>query len=559
MATKPDVTKIKILQTSDVHGNFFPYDFINRCPESGSLARIHTYVENQRKIYGDNLILIDNGDILQGQPTVYYYNFINTNTPHICAEMLNFMGYDLGNMGNHDIETGHNVYDRWIEQCNFPILGANIIDTATGKPYLTPYKTFERNGYKIAVLGLITPAIPAWLPETLWSGLRFDDMEESARKWVKIIQDNENPDIIIGVFHSGRDSSKKTGKWNENASLDIARNIPGFDIVLMGHDHQLFCQQIKSTNNKNVATLNPGGGANYISDITITFTNDGKTKDSTIEIQMVSIKDIEPSQAFMNHFKSQYNDVEKFVLQKIGTITEKLDTRQAYFGPSTFVDFIHSLQLSISGADISFAAPLSFDATINKGDIYMSDMFNLYKYENMLYVMNLTGKEIKDYLEYSYYIWTNQMTGPNDNLLKLKEAPTGDDKSRSVFVYPSYNFDSAAGIIYTVDVTKPKGEKITIISLADGTPFDPNRMYRVALNSYRGNGGGEILTKGAGIPQDQLASRIVSATDKDLRYYLMEYIKQKGTLTPQALNQWKFIPEEWAKKAAEREYKLLFP
>ena len=211
VAAKPETTKIKIIQTSDVHGNFFPYDFINRRPGSGSLARIHSYVEEQRKSYGDNLILIDNGDILQGQPTVYYYNFINTSSAHICAEMLNFMKYDLGNMGNHDIETGHDVYNRWIKQCNFPILGANIINTATGKTYLPPYKVFVRNGVKIAVLGLITPAIPAWLPETLWKGLRFEDMEKCAQKWVKVIQETEKPDILIGGFHFFRLTTEGEG------------------------------------------------------------------------------------------------------------------------------------------------------------------------------------------------------------------------------------------------------------------------------------------------------------------------------------------------------------
>ena len=188
----------------------------------------------------------------------------------------------------------------------------------------------------------------------------------------------------------------------------------------------------------------------------------------------------------------------------------------------------------------------------------MSDMFNLYKYENMLYVMNLTGKEIKDYLEYSYSIWTKQMTGPDDHLLLLKENSNKDDKSRDMFLKPSYNFDSAAGIIYTVDVSKPYGKKINIQSLADGSPFDMARTYRVAVNSYRGNGGGELLTKGAGIPQEELTKRIVFSTDKDLRYYLMEYIEKQGTLSPKALNQWHFIPEEWVKPATARDYDLLF-
>ena len=175
---------IKIIETSDVHGNFFPYNFIERKEWSGSLARVHSFVKEQREKYGDNCLLMDNGDILQGQPTAYYYNFMDTVSTHVAADMMNYMGYVVGNMGNHDVETGHAVYDRWIKQCDFPVLGANIIDNATGKPYLKPYEVLERDGVRIAVLGMITPAIPSWLPEKLWSGLHFEEMEPCARKWV---------------------------------------------------------------------------------------------------------------------------------------------------------------------------------------------------------------------------------------------------------------------------------------------------------------------------------------------------------------------------------------
>ena len=203
--------EIKIIETTDIHGNFFPYCFITNQPKNGSLSRISSFVKEQRKQYGDNVILLDNGDILQGQPTVYYYNFIDTVSTHICADILNYMKFDVGNMGNHDIEAGHAVFDRWIEECNFPILGANIMDVSTNEPYLPPYKIFEKDGVKVAILGMITPAIPAWLPENLWKGLQFEDMEESARKWVKIIQEQESPDLLVGLFHSGRDAVRMSG------------------------------------------------------------------------------------------------------------------------------------------------------------------------------------------------------------------------------------------------------------------------------------------------------------------------------------------------------------
>ncbi len=518
--------KLKIVQTSDVHGNYYPYNFITQKEWGGSLARIYALVQKERETYKDNLILLDNGDILQGQPTAYYYNYIDTVSPHLCAEMMNYMKYDAGNMGNHDVETGRGVFDRWIGECNFPVLGANIIDTATGETHLKPYKVLERDGVKIVVLGMITPAIPAWLSENLWQGLRFDDMEQTAQKWMKIIREKENPDIVVGLFHAGQDAFRMSGKYNENASLNVAKNVPGFDIVLMGHDHARECKKI--------------------------------VQSKQIEGVLTPTEDYGISEDFIKEFTPQYNAVKLFVSKKIGTFTEDISTRPAYFGPSAFIDFIHSLQLDISGADISFTAPLSFDAEIKKGDIHVSDMFNLYKYENMLYVMTLSGREIKDVLEASYYMWTNQMKSPDDHLLWFKKKRREGAEDRASFQNFSFNFDSAAGIIYTVDVTKPQGEKVTIISMADGTPFSMDKIYKVALNSYRGNGGGELLTKGAGIPQNELKDRIIFSTDKDLRYYLMSYIEKKGTLDPRALNQWKFIPEDWTVPAAERDYEKLF-
>ena len=548
--------KLKLIETSDIHGNFFPYNFITQQDWNGSFARVYTYVQQERQTYGDNLLLMDNGDILQGQPSAYYYNFMDTVSTHITAAMMNYMGFVVGNMGNHDVEAGHAVYDRWIKQCNFPVLGANIIRTSDGQPYLKPYEIIERDGIKIAVLGMITPAIPTWLPETLWKGLSFADMEQTARKWIPIIQEKEKPDVVIGLFHAGKEARTVAGKYREDASAEIAELIPGFDIIMMGHDHRRFCGKIAKSQGDSVLLINPANNGRTVGDIEICLTVDGdNVVRKSIQGTLTDMDKLQPSQEFMAQFTPQYQAVKTFVSEKVGTFTETISTRPAYFGPSAFIDFIHSLQLDLTGADISFVAPLSFDAEIKEGDIRISDMFNLYKYENMLYTMELTGKEIKGFLEESYAIWTNQMQSADDHLLLLTERKDGNGYT---FTNPSFNFDSAAGIIYTVDVTKPAGQKITIQSLANGEPFDLNKTYRVALNSYRGNGGGELLTKGAGIPQDQLKDRIVNATEKDLRYYMIQYIKDKKTLSPQPLNQWKMIPEAWTQKAAERDAKLLF-
>ena len=559
IAAQEKVVKLKIVQTSDVHGNYYPYNFITRKDWQGSLARIYAFVEKEREQYKENLILLDNGDILQGQPTAYYYNYIDTVSPHLCAEMMNYMKYDAGNMGNHDVETGRAVFDRWINTCDFPVLGANIIDISTGEPHLPPYKVMERDGVKIVILGMITPAIPAWLSENLWKGLRFDDMEETARKWMKIIREKENPDLVIGLFHAGQEAFKMSGKYNENASLNVAKNVPGFDIVLMGHDHARECKKVMNVAGDSVLIIDPASNGIVLSNVDVTLKlKDGKVQSKDVKGELTETEAYGISEDFMKRFAPQYETVQKFVSKKIGTFTESISTHPAFFGPSAFIDLIHTLQLDITGADISFAAPLSFDAEIKKGDVFVSDMFNLYKYENMLYVMTLSGKEIKDFLEMSYYMWTNRMKSPEDHLLWFKKKPRKGAEDRASFQNFSFNFDSASGIIYTVDVTKPQGEKITITSMADGSPFRMDKIYKVALNSYRGNGGGELLTKGSGIPQEDLKGRIIFSTDKDLRFYLMNYIEKKGTMDPKALNQWKFVPEKWTVPAAQRDSEYLF-
>lgn len=530
------IVKLKIVETSDIHGNYYPYDFILRHEAAGSLARVYEFVQKERETYKDNLLLLDNGDILQGQPCAYYYNYIDTISLHLAAEVLNYMKYNVGNMGNHDVETGRAVFDRWAGDCNFPILGANIIDTVTGKTHFKPYEVLERDGVKIVVLGMITPAIPVWLSENLWKGLRFDDMEETARKWMKIIREKENPDLVIGIFHAGQDALLMGGKYRENASLEVARNVPGFDIVLMGHDHTRELKKIKNVEGDSVLIMDPAskGGVVANADVTLKLRK-GKVVEKHISGVLTEMKNYTANKDFMARFAPQFSDVRDFVSKKIGSFTETISTRPAYFGSSAFIDLIHMLQLEITNAEISLAAPLSYDTEISKGDVFVSDMFNLYKYENMLYTMKLSGKEIKDALEMSYDLWTNQMKSPDDHLLLLREKRREGATDRASFKNFSFNFDSAAGIIYTVDVTKPKGEKVTITSMADGTPFSLDKMYKVALNSYRGNGGGELLTKGSGISQDELKDRILYSTDKDLRYYLMQYIEKKGVIEPHAL------------------------
>jgi 2',3'-cyclic-nucleotide 2'-phosphodiesterase/3'-nucleotidase len=186
----------------------------------------------------------------------------------------------------------------------------------------------------------------------------------------------------------------------------------------------------------------------------------------------------------------------------------------------------------------------------------VSNLFDLYRFEDHLYTLHLTGEEIKRYLEMSYAAWTQQMHTPTDPMLLI--SPMKSNPERMGFKNFIFNFDSAAGLRYEVDVTKPEGEKVRIFEMEDGRPFRMEDTYTVAMTAYRANGGGELLTKGAGLSKEEIDTRIIHISEHDIRYYLLEYVKELGTINPQPKHHWRFVPEEWATQAAERERKILF-
>ena len=549
MAKSPKTVTLRIVETSDVHGAFFPYNFTERRDMSGTMARVSSYLKRQRKEMGNRLILLENGDILQGQPTCYYTNFVATDKPNIAAEVVNYLKYDAQTFGNHDVEVGHKVYDKWIKELNCPVVGANIIDLKSGKPYVEPYVIIEREGVRVAILGMLTPAIPNWLHQNLWSGMRFEEMVSCTKRWVKILREQEKADVVIGLFHSGWDGGIVTDEYDEDATQKVAEQVEGLDVIFFGHDHRE-----RNTTVKNVLCLDPSCNAQKVAVATIQVRNGKVTSKKGELIDMTK----EPlDEDFMRHFQPRIDEVKAFVERKIGVFNENMLSRDAFFGPAAFVDLIHQLQLEHTGADVSFTAPLTFNSEIKAGPVYQSDMFKLYRFENGIYVVRMTGKEIRNFLEMSYDQWVNTMTSPDDHIMLLAPKVAGDNQ-RENFKNFTFNFDSAAGIDYVVDVTKPDGQKVHILQFSDGRPFDENAWYRVAMNSYRGNGGGELLVRGAGIPLDSIPQRIEYQSERDQRHYLTEMIEREGSITPKSLNNWRFIPEAWALPAIERDRKLIF-
>ena len=569
-STTTKTVKLKVIETSDVHGHFFPYDFMEKRPLKGTLARVNTYVKKQREQYGQRLLLIDNGDILQGQPCVYWSNYVMPQDDNLSAAVVNYMQYDAETVGNHDIEPGHKIYDKWIREVRCPVLGANIIQKEQpdagklgGRPTqvyggLQPYSVHYVEGVKIVIIGMVTPAIPNWLTESTWKGIEFEEMVSCAKKWVKYVKETERPDLIFGLFHSGKEGGIITDEYEEDATAAVAREVPEFDIIFFGHDHQVHNEWIKNVSGKETLILDPSCYARNVAEAEIELTyRNGHLVKKDIKGDIVDMRNEEIDQQMVAHFQPQIDQIKTYIDRKIGSFERPVYARDCFFGNSAFIDLVHNLQLEISKADISITAPLSFNTVIKAGDITQADMFKLYRFENLMYILRMTGEEIRKHLEFSYDMWGNTMTSPDDHALRLNEA-SKEDMQRTGFQYYTFNFDSACGIDYEVDLTKPDGQKVRILQMSNGQPFDEKKWYKVVMNSYRANGGGELLTRGAGIPKDSLGSRVLFCTDMDQRYYLTQEIERLGTVNPKPNNNWRFVPEEWVKPALKRDSLQLF-
>ncbi len=550
---------IRIGVTTDVHGAYFPNDWYTGKPISGSLSQVSTWTRQQRKLSGENLILLDNGDLIQGDPASYYSNFVDPGKPNIAARILNFMGYVAGAVGNHDLETGHPVYDKLSKEFSFPWMAANGVKTGTNEPSFKPYTIIIRAGIKIAVLGLITPKIPDWLPPALWSGLEFRDMIETAKVWTSYIRSNEKPDLMIGLFHAGFDPTYGQAvadkPLNENASRLVAEQVAGFDIVFCGHDHRSWNLRVAGPTGDSVLILGSESRAVEIAVADIGMKKSGKnwTKLS-ITGNHELMKNYSPDPEFISNFQGYIDTVQQYVDQPVGIISQTITSEDAFFGPSEFTSLIHRAQLELTEADVSFTAPLSFRATIPQGPLTVKDLFRLYRFENQLYTITMTGSEISGYLNYSCSLWMKTMTSANDPMINMDQQPDGSWRLKNAY----YNFDSAAGIDYTVDLSKPAGQMVTIVCMSDKKAFDPSKNYTVALNSYRGSGGGNHLSRGAGLSKDEVARRLIKSSDMDFRFLLTGWIRKQGTINPVSYHNWKTIPEAWTGPAAKRDKARLF-
>lgn len=548
--------RVSIYATNDLHGKFFDSLYSGNKANRVSMANISAYMKERRASDGEeNIVFLDLGDALQGDNASYYSNFIDTNRNdghHLFARIAEYMGYDALVVGNHDIETGHPVYDRLLDELHVPYLAANSLKNDGSGSYFDEYAIIRRGGLKIAVIGMTNPNIKSWLDESLWSGMHFVEIEHLADSLVRSVKAAENPDVTILAIHAGLgDGSNDL----ENPARYLASKLQGVDVIFAAHDHQMCCEKIFNGTDSTLL-LEGACRAQYLShaDIELEFSADSIVG-KRICGELVPMEGVEKCGDYLACFKDYFNKVKSFTNRKVGTLEKDMQTCDAYFGPSDYMSLIHSIQLNASGADISFAAPLTTNGLIKAGDFDFQGLFTIYPFENQLFVIELDGGQIKDYLEYSYNCWIATMKHKDDHIINLvHDTPEGGYSFRNM----PYNFDSAANIEYEVDVRQPFGKRIAIKGMTDGRPFHADSLYTVALSSYRASGGGDLLVQGVGIAADSLSSIVVRKLD-DLRTLIYNMYTSGEDKNIKDWDNWKFVPESWAADALKRDKALLFP
>lgn len=550
----------RILTTNDVHGCYFDSVYVGDRTKNSLLAVSYLVDSVRAAVGGENVVLIDAGDCLQGDNAAYYFNYVDTLTPHLYGRMADYMEYDAVAVGNHDIETGHSVYDRLDKEMKTPLLAANAIADASGKPYFQDYVILKRHGVKIAVLGFTNPNIKNWLSYSLWSGMRFESLIPLVQNDVDRVIEKEKPHLVIVAVHAG--TGNGDGAQLESQGLDLFKSLKGVDFLVCAHDHKPFVAR-----NDSICLINSGSHCRNVGSGTVTLEfKDGKCISKTLEAGLMPVRKEKVDTEMKEMFRSDYEAVREFTLRPVGELKVPLRTRDAYAGMSDYINLLHAVSLSVPEARLSLAAPLTFNGYVRPGTLLYNDLFTVYPFENQLYVVRMTGKEVRDCLEYSYAAWVNTVKGRGDeHILRIVNEPdprTG--QKRWSFVGRSYNFDSAGGLVYDVDVTKPAGSRITVKSLADGAPFSEDAEYNVAMTSYRASGGGGILREGAGIDTDSIDSRIV-ARYPEIRELVYDYLQEHGSIdpdvigSPELIGEWHFIPATIADRLMDKDMKLMFP
>ena len=525
----PETQRIRILATSDLHGKFIPWDYTkNKEDRSGSAAQLATAISGFRT---DSTLLVDAGDLIQDN---FSELFARRKKLHPMVRALNRMQYDVWVTGNHDYNYGMDVLRRTMQTLDASVLTGNVYDKS-GVPVADGCKIFEKDGVRIAVIGMVTPNIARWDKSNL-QGYTVTDPLAETRKIIGKIKGKY--DILVGVYHMG--IQNEYGVPNSGVA-DICNACPEFDVVISSHEHRL----IESMDINGVLVVQNRQMAQTLSVIDLSLERkDAGWKLTGKTAKSVSVSGYAPDPELMALLEKDHRTARKESVKEIGILTggplipedspepiRSLTSLPAgQVQDTALVELINRAQMHYSGARVSAAPLCGPDASLSEGKIRQYDVARIYSFNNTLYTVRMNGRQLKKLME-----WSAGYFAPMD--LDSPKITANTD-------FPSYNYLMFDGVRYEIDLTRSVGDRIRNLVWPDGTPVREEETFVLALNNY--NASSYVLTPGVIYTKDDLPGLAEIDVRGDLggiRELIKDYIirVRGGKLRPECDHNWRIV------------------
>jgi 2',3'-cyclic-nucleotide 2'-phosphodiesterase / 3'-nucleotidase len=524
---------LTILETSDIHGNMLPILYANHEPTEQGFAKLATLIR-EVQAEGEPLLLIDNGDLIQGTPLAYHHARLNKEVLSPMIESLNELQFDAAVIGNHEFNYGMPLLQKAVDESAFPWLSANIVGAATGEPFFgKPYlvKEFE-DGLRVGVLGLTTKYIPNWEKAEHIQGLRFEDAVHTARKWVKLLRDTEQVDVVVVSYHGGFEKHLTTGEptevqTGENQGYALCHEVEGIDVLLTGHQHRM----LAGIEVNGVVIVQPGSAGAKLGRVELQLEKEEGQRWRIVSklSSLMSPEGAAADPAIVEKIRPHEELTQVWLDQPIGRLVGNMlltDASQARLKEHPLVEFINRVQMEISGAPISNTALFDNVSPGFPENITMRDIVSNYIYPNTLQVVRVSGQDIRDALERSAsYFAEYHGEGP------IQVSPEFSDPKPQ-----HYNYDMWEGITYRLNISRPVGQRVELLEY-EGKPLDMAGQYEVVMNNYRAGGGGNyMMFQGKPVVRD---------IPTDMAELLATYIMERGTIEASLNHNWEVV---WDKK-----------
>lgn len=522
--------KIVILGTSDTHSNLYGFTYEDNTETSNNgMARISSYVNEVRE-ENTNVLVVDNGDTYQGTILADAIYNKKDDVVHPVSKVFNNLGYDALVLGNHEFNFGLDFVERIKSELEFPVLAANVV-YEDGEEFAKPYIIVEKEGVKIGIIGLTNPNAPRWDGEKV-DGLVFGSVTDIGKKYAKQLLEEEKVDVLAVVAHVGMVPEFDEEEGSDGAARLLAE-VPEIDVLLLGHYHTNSAEQ-----RGNTLIGSPRNDGRDIVRFDLELAKkDGKYEIVNREVVTVDMTDVAPDEEVRELIRQEHEITIDFISGGGGLDGEIagggiFGQAGADFQPpneirgipegklrdTAVIELIGKVQLAVSGADVTAVALFQDNSDLKKGDINYGNLFSIYKFDNTLYTVDVTGKELKAYMEWSashYNTWK-----PGDISISFDSD------------VPGYLYDMFKGIDYKIDLSKPVGARIVDLKYK-GEPLQDDEVLVLAVNNYRYSS----ALKAFGLIE---ANRSWYSSQA-IREYLAEYIEEQGVIYPEISNNWEIV------------------